>query len=137
MLILKLSQNDPLDSSSQLKHPEDDMVQTLHLHIFTIFHLNTLTRESWIGQGSVGVGLVKVEAVEVQSQEADIRLTLTHIDVARRGRGLGPVGQVLAVGLPTARNKVATHSKSTCTRPSCSASLKISDQLLSSPRVLW
>ena len=65
VLILKLSQNDHLDSSSQLKHPEDDMVQTLHLHILTILHLNTLTRESWIGQGCVSVGLVKVEAVEV------------------------------------------------------------------------
>ena len=48
------------------------MVQTLHLHILTISHLNTLTRESWIGQSGVSVGLVKVEAVEVQSQEADI-----------------------------------------------------------------
>ena len=54
------------------KHPEDDMVQTLYLYISTISHLNTLTRESWIGQGCVSVGLVKVEAVEVQSQEADI-----------------------------------------------------------------
>ena len=104
------------------------MVQTLHLHILTFIysHLNTLTRESWVGQGCVSVGLVKVEAVEVESEEADIRLALTHVDVARRGRGLGPVGQVLAVGLPTARNKVATHSKSTCTGSPCGATLNIS-----------
>ena len=107
------------------------MVQTLNLHIFSIVsHLNTLTSESWIGKGCVSVGLVKVEAVEVESEEADIRLTLTHVDVARRGRGLGPVGQVLAVGLPTARNKVATHSKSTCTGSPCGATLNISAQLL-------
>ena len=101
------------------------MVQTLHLHISTISHLNTLNRESLIGQGCVSVGLVKVETVEVQSEETNVGLTLAHLDIARRGGGLGPVGQVLAVRLAAARNKVATHAKSTRTSSPCSTTLRI------------
>ena len=89
----------------------------------TISHLNTLTCESWIGQSCVRIGLVEVEAVEVESEEADIWLALAHIDVARRGGGLGPVGQVLAVRLSTTRYKVATNSKSTSTGSPCGATL--------------
>ena len=47
------------------------MVQNLHL-LPTISHLNTLTCESWIGQSGVRIGLVEVEAVKVESEEADI-----------------------------------------------------------------
>ena len=91
----------------------------------TSSHLYTLTSKSGISQGCVSVGLVKVETVEVQSEETDIGLTLAHLDVARRGGGLGPVGQVLAVRLAAARNKVATHAKSTRTSSPCSTTLRI------------
>ena len=40
------------------------------------------------------------------------------------GGGLGPVGQVLAVGPPTFCYEVAAYSKSTCTAASCGSTLK-------------
>ena len=85
--------------------------------------LVTLTSNGGVGSGDQGVGLVQVEAVEVQSEEADVGLTLAHVDGAGGGGGLGPVGQVLTVAPATVGNEVTTNSKSSCTSASCGTSL--------------
>ena len=87
--------------------------------------LDALTRKCRISRGGVGVWLIQVEAIKVESEEADVGLALAHLDVARGGGGLGPVGQVLAVSLSAARSKVATHPKPACTGASGGSTLKI------------
>ena len=89
-------------------------------------HLHALARQRGVGRGGVRVRLVEVEAVEVQPEEADLGLALAHVDGAGRGggaRGLGPVGEVLAVGPPALRQEVAAHSEPAGTLASRGATL--------------
>ena len=74
-------------------------------------HLDALTRQGRVCNSRVCVGLVQVETVEVQSDEADLCLTLTDLEVAGGGGGLGPVGQVLTVGPPTVCYEITTDSE--------------------------
>ena len=45
-------------------------------------YLDTLTSQCGVGDGGICVGLVEVEAVEVEPDEADLSLTLADLNVA-------------------------------------------------------
>ena len=78
-------------------------------------YLDTLTSQCGVGDGRICVGLVEVEAVEVQPDEADLCLTFTDLEVAGGGGGFGPVGQILTVGPPTVCYEITTHSETSST----------------------
>ena len=78
-------------------------------------HLDALTRQGRVCNSRVCVGLVQVEAVEVESDEADLCLTLADLDVAGGSGGLCPVGQVLAVAPATVCYEVTTNSETSST----------------------